>query len=662
MPKTASGYLPLTDQTGGGNGTASDKFLWIYIDDASEPNKPSDSSGIPTGWSTTIPSVLVDHAWVSLGKQTAGIGNYVWSNVLLSTGTQGTTSGNNGVNGQRGSGTFKYSFNTVKPTLNDSTFLANASTAVGGTPIHGDVVELGYTDGQMNAVLDGSTWKSFAMQIDGNLLVNGTVVADSIQAGAIISNQIKGGSKTGATSNDGKTGFFLDGTGNFSIGDGVDDMFMIGGGMNIPAVNTKSPISKTVSIGGNPNNSPRNRQDSVPFEDHTDNWVETSNNVEYFNPGVNTVFYSGNEWYVVFRMHVGLGYGYNYVSSFSGDVTLKATVEAINNSTGVVVDTRSVTESITFTYASNGYHPQSRVYANKISSLSILDTINALGLAEGDNTTDFNTQYPTGIKFRGKLECISNNMAYFASDGVTVANSTGIDNGFCSSDIYGTVHDEATCNALQHPANFQYGVWHERFQPMEMSVEFDFTGSPVLQTTTEQGTPEDSYISYSTADSTKAVLTIEGGRGFRAKPEVIYDRDDSSTHTDVVERVHNNGNGTQPGVDLTFPVERIPGNSTYIFVMQNPSDDSPARSDNGIMKDIQLVFHMDDYVNSNYTGEQDFCTWTESTHPEVTVINAHQVTSGPNDFIKFQSYQHGDDSSPDSTRRHYKIQKIIRIF
>lgn len=614
MPKTSSGYLPLTNQTGGGEGAAADEFLYVYQDAASKPSKPSDSAGIPVGWITSVPTNVTNTVWVTLGKKTEGIGNYVWSNVLESSGTQNNVTGSNGTNGARGSGFFKGD-NTAStvPVINDSDFIADANALVtGGTPVEGDVVYITYTGAtnkdELVAIYDGTNWTAFTNQIDGNLLVNGTVVADSIKTNAVITNVIQGGEKTSSSTNNGQQGFYLDGNGNFVIGNGADDMFMVGGGMNIPAVNTVSPTLITTSITGSgtaSNNQPTQAGYTTP-------WSASHDYTMQWNPGVGNVYYDATFWDATITLKVGSGYGYSFVPDHTIDMDFTLKVEAIDNSTGSVIDTQSTTYNFVSSFTQNIYNQRNLVYhAQAINNtLSLANVVNNLNLEQSDATTDFTVQYPSGIRFKHTITCTS--------------ESNSIPEVFVT-------------------------------QPLEVLFEIDVNTSPVQQVTQELSIPSDVYINYSTADSSKYVMKVEDGRGFRAKPEVLYTQASPGNGVEVLY----NGGTPGPYYGMKFPIEDIQENAAYLCVMENPAD--RGSTNNYGLKDVQYVVYFgddhfnlpQDLIHHDSNGNQVGCL----------SISGQKSTSGSNQFIEFFSEQRGDDGTGGSVVNNYhRFLRIVRLF
>ena len=178
MSRRASGSIVLRESFDGQDAPNPDVILWIYIDAATKPTQPSSSAGVPVGWSSTAPTSLTNDLYASVGRQTAGVGNYVWSDTVKMSGNQGT----NGTPGERGPSRFNGIIATTAPSVTSAQFYTDAQSLV-TTPIDGDVVVIQYTDVTKAAKRSGVIWNEFALTIDGSLLVHGTVVADELMIG-----------------------------------------------------------------------------------------------------------------------------------------------------------------------------------------------------------------------------------------------------------------------------------------------------------------------------------------------------------------------------------------------------------------------------------------------------------------------------------------------
>ena len=99
-----------------------------------------------------------------------------------------------GADGVRGAGRFDKSIATAAPLVGSTQYNTDARGAItdalgaGVNPVAGDTVVITYTDATRGAIHDGTgvadnDWTTFALQIDGSLLVAGTVVADSLTIG-----------------------------------------------------------------------------------------------------------------------------------------------------------------------------------------------------------------------------------------------------------------------------------------------------------------------------------------------------------------------------------------------------------------------------------------------------------------------------------------------
>jgi hypothetical protein len=261
--------------------------------------KPATSiGGLDVNWLSLIPASLVGNLWGSFGTPTEDNGNhdggsignsivesltggdssyssqtntfdgnhYVWSNLHLVSGYRlDGDVGTNGDDGTRGAGTFfknviMFEYTSV-PAVGSAEFNQDAMQAVceaqggvwniscditNGLPRVGDVVTINYFDHTgttptaVTAVHDGtgildSDWSGISTHINGDLLVNGTVVADSIVADYVLTNDLQGGAKTSSVGNDGNAGYYFDSNGDMAIGDGTNDLTFVSGVLGVPA-------------------------------------------------------------------------------------------------------------------------------------------------------------------------------------------------------------------------------------------------------------------------------------------------------------------------------------------------------------------------------------------------------------------------------------------
>lgn len=198
MSRRASGSIVLRESFDGQDAPNPDVILWIYIDAATKPTQPSSSAGVPVGWSSTAPTSLTNDLYASVGRQTAGVGNYVWSDTVKMSGNQGT----NGNPGERGPARFNGNIASTAHAVGSAQFITDAATLV-SAPVQGDVVVIDYTLETTTPRVragkyDGTVWNAFSITIDGSLLIEGTVVADELMIG-----------------NSG--GFFVDSDGNLTV-------------------------------------------------------------------------------------------------------------------------------------------------------------------------------------------------------------------------------------------------------------------------------------------------------------------------------------------------------------------------------------------------------------------------------------------------------------
>lgn len=153
----------------GDDGTPADVLKYVYKDSFTKPAKPTDNAA--TGWLKSIPSSVSNTLWQSVGTQTQGVGDYVWSEVVQITAKDGLSallfdwSGseqyntNTDINGAD-AWTFESAF------AGNAFIRINASDAEGGIRVALNDVELGSMSGPDNAV----QWYEFG----ANNLVVGT--------------------------------------------------------------------------------------------------------------------------------------------------------------------------------------------------------------------------------------------------------------------------------------------------------------------------------------------------------------------------------------------------------------------------------------------------------------------------------------------------------
>lgn len=276
--KTTSDVISLTKSIKGTAGASADVRLRIYKDVTNQPTKPSNSSTVPSGWTDVLPSTVVNKLWTLEGAKASGGVNYLWRNPSLLSDRAGNVgvNGLNGSTGTRGSGFFTrtvvipFSNNWSYPTVTGSefnldsrkticeelngTWTTSCSVALGEVVI-GDISSITYLSPPANlggpnpqvannqiGMYNGSSWEAFDLEIDGSVLVNGTVVADTLRSNLVVTNSIKGGNKTTSGLETGLAGFFLNGTdGTLATGDGTDDMVFKDGTLSIPATALVSP-------------------------------------------------------------------------------------------------------------------------------------------------------------------------------------------------------------------------------------------------------------------------------------------------------------------------------------------------------------------------------------------------------------------------------------
>lgn len=299
MAKTATGHRHLQEVFDTINGADAESIIEVYKDTLNQPaNKPATSIGsLSVGWLSTEPSSVADNLWASYGTPTidgsydggvlggsitgsldGGLSNYAsqtdvaegnhysWSPVGLRTGKRRDgTPGTNGLDGYRGAGRFFKNIIMSQwqpvPAVGSAEFNSDASQAIcearggvfnlscnltSGLPRHGDTVVVNYYDytsttiSSRTGVHDGTgtadnDWNPISLTIDGSLLVEKTVVADSLVVGYVVTEDLKGGSKVGATENSGDAGYYFDSGGDVSIGDGTNDLTYVNNVLKVPS-------------------------------------------------------------------------------------------------------------------------------------------------------------------------------------------------------------------------------------------------------------------------------------------------------------------------------------------------------------------------------------------------------------------------------------------
>ena len=92
--------------------------------------------------------------------------------------------------------------------------------------------------------------------------------------------------------------------------------------------------------------------------------------------------------------------------------------------------------------------------------------------------------------------------------------------------------------------------------------------------------------------------------------------------------------------------------------MQNPADDSPARTNNYGLKDVQVIL----YLKSNKTCASQSIIHHNSNGNQVgsMSIRAGVTSSGGVQYVEFFSEQRGDDSN--GVQRHHNFSRIVRLF
>ena len=220
-----------TDGAAGVNGLSTYLFS-VFQRSATLPATPTggqynfgtNTGTAPTGWSTSVPTgtdplyTTSTLASVQGATGTDTVLTWVTPTIMAQDGTDGST----GAAGSRGPGRFDRSFtDTTTPAVGSTDFNNDARQTICealqgtwttscsitlGNPIEGDIVVLTYPSSTSasktaGAIHDGTgvandDWQSFAVQIDGSLLVTETIVATALVANSLTADQIAVGAIT----------------------------------------------------------------------------------------------------------------------------------------------------------------------------------------------------------------------------------------------------------------------------------------------------------------------------------------------------------------------------------------------------------------------------------------------------------------------------------
>lgn len=183
---TWSRFLGATGVAGPAGANGLTTYTWIkYADDANGTGM-SDS---PTG---------KNYMGIAVNKtsliESSTPSDYVWSLTKGNTGATGATgpTGPTGATGARGAG--RYSITVARNPVTWSN--TDAVTAIGANPVEDDVVtQISSTNAasQTTKRWNGSAWVAFSLQVHGDALVDGTLVASKLVAGTITGDKISAG-------------------------------------------------------------------------------------------------------------------------------------------------------------------------------------------------------------------------------------------------------------------------------------------------------------------------------------------------------------------------------------------------------------------------------------------------------------------------------------
>jgi hypothetical protein len=200
--KITSLWVQVVPPLRGTNGADPDVQNWIFKDSASNPGKPTCPSctvgtttlaeAITDGWVDASPASTTNLLWTTVGTQTEGVGDFVWGEPVQLTGDTGPQ-GNSvtGGTGPRGAGVYSGSTSlTSDPGGNQavgsgSTFGTDAQTVLtgegAGSPRNGDRMTLTNGDFVMSRYYSGGLWREITQLIDGNLIVTGSILAETLE-------------------------------------------------------------------------------------------------------------------------------------------------------------------------------------------------------------------------------------------------------------------------------------------------------------------------------------------------------------------------------------------------------------------------------------------------------------------------------------------------
>lgn len=160
--------------------TATVDYEWSSVSAA--PGTPDTN---PENWNNDPDT---DTVWMAIKRTVNGVpGSWQVVRIRGEDGNNGTP----GNNGSRGAGRYYADTLPAPYTWLSGDVAANAAANAacpGGTPVEGDTVTLfkpGDRTVSVSKLYSSGVWVAFAQVIPGNLLVQGTVVADTIRAGAI---------------------------------------------------------------------------------------------------------------------------------------------------------------------------------------------------------------------------------------------------------------------------------------------------------------------------------------------------------------------------------------------------------------------------------------------------------------------------------------------
>ena len=422
---------------------------------------------------------------VTISLETAGGLLIARDSHTVTLGTVGATGsagdkGDAGSVGTRGAGRFSTSVTLTDNsdhTVGNTQFNTDASAVIvtalgsGSTPVTGDVVTITYTklDGDvytLNGIRGSSTWTSFAFEIDGSLLVDGTVVADSLRVGSVITTDLQGGNKT-SISDVTNTGYFFEGdTGDIIIGDSQGSLSYVGGNLSFPAASLSSPSTLLSYVSG--------------LTDLTASSSSSVTTPAFSNASSNLVTLNGDgDSLIISRTATTV--------PISLDILIAA-------ASGINITSASGTISVLYT-------------------LSLINRTDSSVISSNTATLVFNNS--ASIATYGHTETVSGNV-----------DVPGISNYATYSDTYpsGVLYNLS----VVYTSTLTYTTTGSGHLSSRITPVIDFTSEAIVLTRQLSGSPDNALVYLGTSDNSKYPLQVSGGKGFKGAAELIFSGDSTS--------------------------------------------------------------------------------------------------------------------------------------